>query len=172
MSQKNHWSRREMLALAGAAGTGALLPRVVSAQEKKPDDKKIPLIVSPFDGSKLGSAGEFEFLQKVVDALPAPFYVWSTDGVLLLANQGWEEDTGIKRPDALGKLCTELFPKDMAQRFLEVNKEVVETKRAVETDEFVTKKDGRHQYLTVKFPIRDAKGRIVAVGGVSFKKKA
>ena len=60
----------------------------------------------------------------------------------------------------------------MARRFLEVNKEVIDKDRAVEAAEFVNKKDGRHQYRTLKFPVRGAGGRVVAVGGVSFKKKA
>ena len=60
----------------------------------------------------------------------------------------------------------------MAKRFLEVNRLVIEHGRPVQEEEFVDKPRGRILYLTLKFPIRDKSGRIVAVGGVSLNKKA
>lgn len=118
----------------------------------------------------LGFGNPGEFVEGVIEAIPVPFYVWSVDGVLLLANRGWEEATGIQRHLALGRSCSTIFPVEMAHRFLEVNRRVIEEGEAVHAEEFVEKPEGRHIYSTVKFPIRDHSGRIVAVGGVSFEK--
>ena len=60
----------------------------------------------------------------------------------------------------------------MAKRFLEVNRLVIERGQPVREEEFVDLPDGRVLYLTLKFPIRDKSGRIVAVGGISLSKKA
>ena len=120
----------------------------------------------------LGLSTECDFLNAVVESVTEPFYVWSVGGLLLMANRGWETATGVRRETALGKSCSVIFPTDMARRFLEVNRLVIEQGRPVQEEEFVDKPEGRILYLTLKFPIRDKSGRIVAVGGVSLSKKA
>lgn len=123
-------------------------------------------------GLALGLESECDFLRAVADSVTEPFYVWSVGGLLLMANCGWEKATGIPRHTALGKSCSAIFPTDMARRFLEVNRQVIEQGLPVREEEFVDKPDGRVLYLTLKFPIRDKSGRIVAVGGISLSKRA
>ncbi|MFA6542921.1 MAG: PAS domain-containing protein [Limisphaerales bacterium] len=129
------------------------------------------LVTQQLQGLALGFGSECEFLRAMADSLPEPFYVWSVGGLLLMANRGWEEATGIRRETALGKSCSAIFPTLMAKRFLEVNRLVIDKGLPVREEEFVDKPEGRVLYLTLKFPIRDKSGRIVAVGGVSLSKK-
>lgn len=131
-----------------------------------------PLVTPQLQGLALGLDSECDFLRAVADSVTEPFYVWSVGGLLLMANHGWEEATGIARGPALGKSCSAIFPTEMARRFLEVNRLVIERGIPVREEEFVDKPDGRVLYLTLKFPIRDQSGRIVAVGGVSLSKRA
>lgn len=131
-----------------------------------------PLVTPHLHGLALGLDHECDFLRAVADAVTEPFYVWSVGGLLLMANHGWEEATGIPRAAALGKSCSAIFPTLMAKRFLEVNRLVIEKGVPVREEEFVDKPEGRVLYLTLKFPIRDQSGRIVAVGGISLSKKA
>lgn len=130
------------------------------------------MVAAQLQGLALGLDSEGDFLRAVVDSVTEPFYVWSVGGLLLMANHGWEAATGISRATALGKSCSAIFPTAMAKRFLEVNRLVIEQGVPVREEEFVDKPDGRVLYLTLKFPIRDKSGRIVAVGGVSLSKKA
>ena len=131
-----------------------------------------PLVTPQLQGLALGLDNECDFLRAVADSITEPFYVWSVGGLLLMANHGWEEATGISRAASLGKSCSAIFPTLMAKRFLEVNRLVIEKGQPVREEEFVDKPEGRVLYLTLKFPIRDKAGRVVAVGGVSLSKKA
>jgi len=150
------------LALKPPAATGsALAPEAGS-----------PLVTPQLKGLALGLDNEPDFLRAVVDSMTEPFYVWSLGGLLLMANRGWEEATGVRRESALGKSCSAIFPTEMAKRFLEVNRLVVDKGQPVQEEEFVDKPEGRVLYLTLKFPIRDKSGRIVAVGVVSLSKQA
>lgn len=130
-----------------------------------------PLVSPQLQALALGLSTECDFLHAVADSIPEPFYAWSVGGLLLMANRGWEEATGIHRETALGKSCSAIFPTDMARRFLEVNRLVIEQGQPVQEEEFVDRPQGRVLYLTLKFPIRDQSGRIIAVGGVSLNKQ-
>ncbi|NDB78225.1 MAG: PAS domain S-box protein [Verrucomicrobia bacterium] len=131
-----------------------------------------PLVTAQLQALALGLENECDFLRAVADSVTEPFYVWSVGGLLLMANHGWEAATGIPRATALGKSCSAIFPTLMAKRFLEVNRLVIEKGVPVREEEFVDKPEGRVLYLTLKFPIRDKSGRIVAVGGISLSKRA
>lgn len=139
-----------------------------------PDAPSIPqaLLVTPqLQGLALGLDSEAELLRAVADSVTEPFYAWSVGGLLLMANHGWEQATGISRAASLGKSCSVIFPTAMAKRFLEVNRLVIDKGVPVREEEFVDKPEGRVLYLTLKFPIRDKAGRVVAVGGISLSKK-
>lgn len=154
--------------------------RARSAPAENPADSRpcappaplTPLVTPQLQGLALGIDNECDFLRAVADSVTEPFYVWSVGGLLLLANRGWEEATGIPRGSSLGKSCSAIFPTLMAKRFLEVNRLVIEKGVPVREEEFVDKPEGRVLYLTLKFPIRDKSGRIVAVGGISLSKRA
>ena len=133
---------------------------------------RTPLVTPQLQGLALGLDNEGDFLRAVADSVTEPFYVWSVGGLLLMANQGWEQATGIPRATSLGKSCSAIFPTAMAKRFLEVNRLVIDKGVPVREEEFVDKPEGRVLYLTLKFPIHDKSGRIVAVGGISLSKKA
>ena len=130
------------------------------------------LVTAQLQGLALGIDNECDFLRAVADSVTELFYVWSVGGLLLMANRGWELATGIPRGSSLGKSCSAIFPTQMAKRFLEVNRLVIERGQPVREEEFVDLPDGRVLYLTLKFPIRDKSGRIVAVGGISLSKRA
>ena len=131
-----------------------------------------PLVTPHLQGLALGLDNEGDFLRAVADSATEPVYAWSVGGLLLMANHGWERATGIPRATALGKSCSAIFPTGMAKRFLEVNRLVIEQGQPVREEEFVDQPSGRVLYLTLKFPIRDKSGRIVAVGGISLSKNA
>lgn len=134
--------------------------------------QRTPLVTPQLQGLALGLDNEGDFLRAVADSVTEPFYVWSVGGLLLMANHGWEHATGIPRATALGRSCSAIFPTEMAKRFLEVNRLVIEKGQPVREEEFVDQPTGRVLYLTLKFPIRDKSGRIVAVGGISLSQQA
>jgi PAS domain S-box-containing protein len=109
-----------------------------------------------------------EFLARLLDHVPASIYVTSADGEARLVNRAWEGLFEMRRDDVVGRSAGRLFPPEEAGRFLEQNRTVIESGTPLELDEAVSTPGGQRELHTVKFPLRDATGRIEAVGGISF----
>ena len=101
----------------------------------------------------------------MLDRTPAPFYVTDRDGRPRLVNRAWEELWGLPREEVVGRTADEIFPPELARLLWDQNQQVLKTAAPIEFEEIVTAADGRHYLQTVKFPLRDADGRIEAVGG-------
>lgn len=108
-----------------------------------------------------------EFLDTMLDAAPLPVYITSVEGTLRLANEAWEQVTGIPRNTAIGRPLDEIFPADACARFSEHNHRVVETGATVAIDEMINFGDGDKVFHTIKFPLRDADGTVANIGGIS-----
>ena len=106
-------------------------------------------------------------LQGILDNTTAVIYLKDLEGRYLLVNRRWMELFGMRDSDVAGRTAQELYPKDVAATLLANDRTVIETGEPLEVEETVPQADGLHTYITVKFPIRDAAGRIAAVGGIS-----
>ncbi len=115
----------------------------------------------------LGVAETQSFLSQLLHNAPAPIYMTSLDGRLLFVNRAWEELFRLSREQVLGRFGAEVILPQDAQRFLAANSQVVAADTSLTLEEFTDTPDGRRYYQTVKFPVREAVGRVIAVGGVS-----
>ena len=93
----------------------------------------------------------------------------SLEGRYLYVNRAWEEFSRIPSRQALGRLTGEMYSPETARRLKEANRRVVESGAPLDIEEVVEAADGVHYYHTVKFPLRNAQGVLVAVGGVSIE---
>jgi len=116
-----------------------------------------------------GRMNRLEFLQAVVENLDQPFYVWSLDARLLLANRAWADDTGIGRKDALGKSMTDLFGPKAVDELLVMNRQVIQTGQRARGTERLEVKGAEHVYETLKWPVLNEQGRMVGVAGISLR---
>jgi PAS domain S-box-containing protein len=107
------------------------------------------------------------FLASLLEHAPLSIYVTSTDGRLRLVNRAWEEFHGASREKMVGLQLEQIYPAALARQYLEANQRVVDGAAPVVTEEIGDAPDGRHYFHTVKFPLRDADGKVEAVGGVS-----
>ncbi|MGC3967274.1 MAG: PAS domain-containing protein [Pirellulales bacterium] len=73
----------------------------------------------------------------------------------------------VQRPAAelIGRTDDELFPPEVVRGFRETDRRVMESGKPEQREEFVPSVDGQRYYLSVKYPITDARGRVVALGG-------
>lgn len=104
-----------------------------------------------------------EFVNNLLENSPVSIYVVGAGGQMRLINRRWEADTGFPRADVLGLSLEQVFPAQVARKFQADNQKVLETGKVLTIEEFI---DPHHLY-TVKFPLRDRLGEIVAVGGMS-----
>ncbi len=108
-----------------------------------------------------------EGLRAVIDNSPNAISLKGADGRYIFINRVYEEISGKTNEEARGKTSYELFPKAFAESGIAQDRTVIETGEIVEQEEEVRFDDGEHTLLTVKFPVRDASGAVVAVGGIS-----
>lgn len=108
-----------------------------------------------------------ELLQAMMDNTPAVIYLKDLEGRYLYINREFEKLFKLKRERTVAKNDFDIFPPDIAQRFQENDRAILKEGCARTLDEQAPQADGLHDYLSVKFPVRDAHGRPYAVCGIS-----
>jgi len=107
-----------------------------------------------------------ERFRAVVNHSPAKIHIKDAQGRYTLINREAEKLFGVTDEEGRGKTSHEIFPKEVADSFAGHDQAVLETGETVEVEEEWQREDGLRTYGTVKFPIRDAAGDIVAVGAI------
>ena len=122
-------------------------------------------------GRSLGVLPENEaFLEAVIDNLPVAMFVKDADADyrFVLWNKKQEEVTTIRKEKALGKQDKDLFSKDSATYFREVDESVVKRGKMIDVPEEIVDTDAGEIWLhTVKVPIRDERGGRSLIVGIS-----
>jgi len=106
-------------------------------------------------------------LQSILDNTPAVIFLKDLDGRYLFVNRQFLKINRVSSEDAVGKTVFDIAPKEHAEIAHGHHQKVLATQRALEIEETIIHPDGPRTYLAVKFPIRDASGKIHATGGVS-----
>lgn len=106
-------------------------------------------------------------LQAMFDNTTAVAYLKDTAGRYLFINQRFEKLFHVSREDLIGKTDYDVFPQETADAFRANDLTVLETGAPLEREELAPHDEGVHTYISVKFPICDAKGVPFAVGGIS-----
>lgn len=106
-------------------------------------------------------------LEDIIDNSPAVIYLKGVDGSYQLINRRYETLFNLKREDVVGHTDFDIFSEETANAFRENDDRVVEGGEAIQVEEIAPQKDGVRTFVSVKFPLRDLRGDIYAVGGVS-----
>lgn len=145
-----------------------------SKTQKLPGDDDAPSRSSSTEtatGRRFGVLPENEaFLEAVIDNLPVAMFVKDADADFrfVLWNKKQEEVTTIRKEKALGKQDRDLFSKDSADYFREVDESVVRRGKMIDVPEEIVDSDAGEIWLhTVKVPIRDERGGRNLIVGIS-----
>jgi PAS domain S-box-containing protein len=108
-----------------------------------------------------------ELLQGIIDNSGAVICVKDVEGRYLLVNQRFSELFHAGKEQALGRTDFEIFPADRALAYRANDTRVLASGTPLQWEEISDHDDGPHTYLTLKFPLRSADGRIFATCGIS-----
>ncbi len=114
-------------------------------------------------------AQERELLRTVIDNLPTAIYVKDLQGRKTLANLADLHNIGASsESEVLGRTDADLFPPDVAQRFMADDQAVLASGRPLlGREELLVNEQGERQWLlTSKLPLRDPSGDIVGLVGI------
>ena len=106
-------------------------------------------------------------LQAIIDNAPAVIYAKNLDGSYRLINSAYEKATGLSREQVTGHTDHELFSPQLADRYRENDQRVLELDHAVESDEKAQHADGLHDYLSIRFPLKDDTQQTFGTCGIS-----
>ncbi len=107
------------------------------------------------------------FLYALINNTQNVIYAKSTDGKFILVNRIFYEIFGFGAGQVIGKTPFDLYPGDIAAQHAENDRKVEQSKTALTFNEQAVASDGRHDYISVKFPILDDTGAVIAIGGMS-----
>jgi len=106
-------------------------------------------------------------LQQILDNATAMVCVKDTEGRFLFVNLQWERVFHLRLAEVVGRSDRECLPEEFAQAFHENDRLVLKHNMPMEFEETAPLDDGSHTYISIKFPLRDAKGVAYAVCGIS-----
>jgi PAS domain S-box-containing protein len=108
-----------------------------------------------------------QLLQAIIDNAPAVVYAKDLEGHYLLINRRYAELFHVTSDAVLGRTDFDLFDPDAAAAFRAMDERVAARGVALTEEEIAPQDDGLHTYISVKCPLRDTKGEIYAVFGIS-----
>lgn len=106
-------------------------------------------------------------VQTTLDRLEAVIYIRDTEGTFTLVNEAHAQVLKRQRHDILGKKDSDLFPREVWEGFRVNDRIVAETRKVIAEEEVLPFDDGIHTFLSLKFPIIDESGALIATGGIS-----
>ena len=115
-------------------------------------------------------ANERNLLRTLIDALPDAIYTKDRESRFLISNAANMRLLGAKDEEQLrNKSVKELCPADIARKFIEDDREVIENGRHYfDREEAFREPDGTERtLLTTKLPLRDVSGSITGLVGIS-----
>lgn len=93
-----------------------------------------------------------KFFEEFMENSPMPAWVTDRNGIMHYMNQAYLSSFGFTRKD-IGKSIVELYPEELSNAYLEVNKKVLETENIIERIEKVSYEQYESTIKIIKFPI-------------------
>ncbi|MBI5895839.1 MAG: PAS domain-containing protein, partial [Desulfobacterales bacterium] len=124
-------------------------------------------VAAPAGNGQMPADVASSFLYALINNAQNVIYAKSTDGRFILVNRTFSEIFGLDDGQVIGKTPFDLFPGDIAAQHVENDRQVTQSRTPLTFNEQAVASDGRHDYISVKFPILDSSGAVVAIGGIS-----
>jgi len=108
-------------------------------------------------------------LHSMLDNAPTLIYVKDLHGRLQLVNRKFAQLAQCSADQLIGLTEGELFPGhlEVAETIRANEQQVIERNVPLQFEETAYLPDGEHTFVSVKFPMCDADGRIIGIGGIS-----
>src|ERR1044072_5476399 len=108
-----------------------------------------------------------DILLAVIDATPDAIFVKDLEGRYVLVNQAAARFIARTPEEVIGKNDFELYPEDTARRFVQDDRTVLETGKAMSFEGVASSALGTQAYLVTKGVYRDKTGKILGIYGIS-----
>ncbi|BAZ17901.1 two-component sensor histidine kinase [Calothrix sp. NIES-4071] len=110
---------------------------------------------------------QFDFLQVLIDTIPAPVYYLNAQGLYVGCNKSFETSIGLSRGSIIGKKVYEIAPKELADEYYQADIQLL-SKRGVQTYEssVVYADNKKHDVIFYKATFDKVDGTLGGIVGV------
>ncbi|MCE9607282.1 MAG: PAS domain-containing protein [Planctomycetia bacterium] len=106
-------------------------------------------------------------LTGILDNTTAVIYLKDPEGRYLIVNQMHRNLFQKGDESLIGKQDADIFPEEVARRFVDSDAAIWRAQAPLDFEEDAPHPDGLHTYRSIKFPVRDEAGKMIALGGIS-----
>ena len=106
-------------------------------------------------------------LKSLINNSPALIYMKDMDGKYTHVNKVFEQVVGAKKEKIIGKKPYEIFPWEMADRFVKNDRKVIGTRKPLIIEEQFCLDDQIKTFHCILFPLRDDGGNLIGIAGIS-----
>jgi len=110
---------------------------------------------------------QIDHLKKTLDFIPSVIYTKDDKGLYTYINKKFEELSGLKQENVLGKTDFELFPKPVAEKSAKNDRIVIEAGHQLEAEEIGPVRGEIHDFSSSKYPLKNNNGDIYGIVGIS-----
>jgi PAS domain S-box-containing protein len=108
-----------------------------------------------------------QLLSAIIDNSTAVIYVKNLQGQYILVNRRFAELFHVRMDDIPGKTDYDIFPKEQADAFREMDMRTATAGHPLTEEELAPHDDGLHAYISVKSTLRHKNGKPYAIFGIS-----
>jgi len=112
---------------------------------------------------------QYDFLQKLIDAIPAPVYYKDLHGAYRGCNRAYEEFYGIRSEQMIGKTAYDVHAHDIAEQYTALDRALLANPGAQQHEASAQRVDGtRRAILLNKATYTDTQGNLAGIVGMAF----
>ncbi len=108
-----------------------------------------------------------KFLDSIINNTRNVIFVKDFEGRFTLVNHQFCQIFNLRQDQVIGRRPNDIFPEEIAEQHLQNDRRVLAQKEPITFNEHAELSDGRHEYLSIKYPIFNDDGEVYAVGGIS-----
>jgi PAS domain S-box-containing protein len=105
--------------------------------------------------------------RKILDCSPSVIYTKDLEGHYTSINKQFENLSGLKSKEVIGKTDYELFPPQVAENSTKNDKQVIQAGTPKEFEEYGPVDGKMYTFISTKYPLVDEGGKIYGVAGLS-----
>ena len=107
------------------------------------------------------------WLESILDNTTSLMYIKDTEGRYVMVNRRFEEILNVTSTAAIGHTDDDIATPEDAAHYKFLDDQVIRTGKSLEIEEVVPVAGGNVHLLSIKFPLRDAAGRLIGIGGIA-----
>jgi len=107
------------------------------------------------------------WLESILENTNSMMYIKDTEGRYILVNRSFKEILNVHEAMVIGHTDSDIATPEEAAHYKSLDEQVIRTGKSLEIEEVVPVAGGTGHFLSIKFPLRDATGRLIGIGGIA-----